>query len=270
MSSTFPSATETLGHDVCGKGPLPIIVMNDWLCDTSTWDGARPYLDTLHFKWVFADLRGYGRSRELRGTYTLAEAAGDVLALADALRFERFALVGHSMSTLVALHLSQHHADRVAATVLLTPPPPTGFGADDATIEASRALALGDDATRLAFWRQRAGTRLSAGWIAYKVARWRATSDPQAVSSYVTMFARDGLSSPSAIVPVPVLAVTGEQDAEPMRSESVLRTLTPLCEQLRVVAIAESGHYPMQECPPLLVAHVERFLVDVSALTAVT
>ena len=56
------------------------------------------------------DLRGYGRSRGRTGAFTLEEAAADVLALGDALGLTRFAVVGHSMSPLVALHLAPHHA----------------------------------------------------------------------------------------------------------------------------------------------------------------
>jgi pimeloyl-ACP methyl ester carboxylesterase len=52
-----------LGHETLGTGPTTVIVMNDWLCDTSTWDDARAYLDGARFTWVFADLRGYGRSK---------------------------------------------------------------------------------------------------------------------------------------------------------------------------------------------------------------
>jgi hypothetical protein len=57
-----------------------------------------------------------------------------------------------------------------------------------------------------------------------------------------------------------VLAVTGEQDVPPLRREAVLRTLGPLCDQLVVESLADSGHYPMQEMPPLTAALVERFL----------
>ncbi len=57
-----------------------------------------------------------------------------------------------------------------------------------------------------------------------------------------------------------MLAVTGEQDAEVMRHDAVTRSLQPLCERLVVTPIAESGHYPMQETPPLLVTIIERFL----------
>jgi 3-oxoadipate enol-lactonase len=251
---------DPIGHELFGAGPARAIVLNDWLCDTSTWDGARPFLDPARGAFAFADLRGYGRSRGRAGEFTLVEAAADVLALADALGWARFAVVGHSMSSLVALHLGQHHADRIERVVALTPPPPTGFGADDAALAASRALALADDATRLAVFAARFGARLSPAWARWKAARWRDAADPTAAAGYVAMFARDGLPDPTAPVAVPVLAVTGEQDAPPMRAEAVTRALRPLCAQLTVTALADVGHYPMQEMPPLTAALVERFL----------
>jgi pimeloyl-ACP methyl ester carboxylesterase len=249
-----------LGHDSVGSGLHRVVVLNDWLCDTSTWESARPYLDRGAFTWVFADLRGYGRSRGQAGAHTVAEAADDVIALADALGFARFTIVGHSMSTLVALHLAQQHPDRVDRAVILTPPPPAGFGADAATIDAMQALARGDDERRVRGVRTLLGDRLSEGWIRFKAERWRASSDPEAVAAYVAMFARDGLPDRAARVACPVLAITGEQDGEIMRSAAVSALLAPLCERLVLVALGQCGHYPMQECPPLLVQSVERFL----------
>jgi pimeloyl-ACP methyl ester carboxylesterase len=87
-----------------------------------------------------------------------------------------------------------------------------------------------------------------------------AGADPAAAASYVAMFARDGLFDPSARITVPVLAITGEQDAPPMRSGAVTSALGPLCDQLVVKPLADVGHYPMQEMPPLTVALIERFL----------
>jgi 3-oxoadipate enol-lactonase len=86
-----------LGHDSVGSGPRRVLVLNDWTCDTSTWEPARPYLDGDAFTWVFADLRGYGRSRGQSGAHTVAEAAADVIALADAQGLARFTIVGHSI-----------------------------------------------------------------------------------------------------------------------------------------------------------------------------
>jgi 3-oxoadipate enol-lactonase len=249
-----------LGHEIVGTGASRVIVLNDWLCDTSTWDGARAYLDTTRFTWAFTDLRGYGRSRSLAGAYTVREGAADVVELAGTLGWTRFAIVGHSMSSLVALELAQHHAARVTHAVAITPPPPTGFGGNEAMIAASRALALGDDAARATYFTARSSAHLSPGWAAFKAARWRATADPAAAAAYVLMFGRDGLPDPTARIAAPMLAITGERDAEPMRAAAVTAALTPICDRLEVVPLAAVGHYPMQEMPPFVVATLERFL----------
>jgi pimeloyl-ACP methyl ester carboxylesterase len=112
------------------------------------------------------------------------------------------------------------------------------------------------------------GDRLSDRWIRFKVERWRACADPEAAARYVMMFAREGVPDPTARVAVPVLAVTGEHDAEIMRCEAVTRLLAPLCERLVVTPLADCGHYPMQEAPPLLVTLLERFLAGEPASVA--
>jgi pimeloyl-ACP methyl ester carboxylesterase len=250
-----------LGHHTVGSGPRKVIVLCDWLCDTSTWDGARAYLDGVGFTWVFADLRGYGLSMGQSGEFTVEEASADVTDLADSLGWQKLAIVGHSMSCLVALHLAQRRPDRIERVVVLTPPPPAGFGADDAAVESMRAVARGDDAARSrALGARLGGDRLSPGWVRFKIERWRACADPEAVAGYAAMFARRGLPDLQAPVVAPVLAVTGEQDIPVMRREAVGKLLAPLCPRLQVLPLADSGHYPMQETPPLLVAVVERFL----------
>jgi 3-oxoadipate enol-lactonase len=249
-----------LGHETIGTGPATVIVLNDWLCDTSTWSGAQAYLDRTRFTWVMADLRGYGRSKEQPGQFTLHEAATDVLALADALHLAQFAIVGHSMSTLIALHLAQQHPERIRRAVVLTPPPLAGFGADDAALASIRGLALGDDSKRTQWLRMRLGERMSDGWVRFKAERWRAAADPQAVAAYAAMFAQHGLPDPSARIRVPVLAVTGERDVPVMRRDAVTEQLAPICDQLSVASLADCAHYPMQEAPPLLVATIEPFL----------
>jgi pimeloyl-ACP methyl ester carboxylesterase len=130
---------------------------------------------------------------------------------------------------------------------------------DDARRSAVRAIALGDDAHRLEWLRVRLGPHAPDGWLRFKAARWRASSDRNAVAAYSDMFPK-GVPQPDAMVSVPVLAVTGERDVEPMRCDAVQRDLSPICKQLVVTALMESGHYPMQETPPALIALLEQFL----------
>ena len=251
-----------LGVEVLGTGPHRVMVLNDWLSDTSSWGPSRPYLDTEERTWAFADLRGYGRSRGQTGAFCVEESAADVVELADHLAWSRFTVIGHSMSTLVALHLGQTRGDRIPDIVLVTPPPPTGFGYDNATHAAVREAALGDDARRMAILGMMFGPRLGPGWLRFKAERWRATADPVAAAAYVAMFGVHGIPDTTKPVQGSVLAVTGEQDAPPMRREAVERSLSPLCPRLTIASIQESGHYPMQETPPLFVSTVQAFLVE--------
>ncbi len=85
----------TLGYSVYGQGAEKVIVLHDWMGDASNYEPVIPYLDPNTFTWMFADVRGYGRSRNLKGAYTVEEVAADVFRLADALGWKRFHVVGH-------------------------------------------------------------------------------------------------------------------------------------------------------------------------------
>ena len=258
-SARMDETDSLLGYELVGAGGSRVVVLNDWLCDTSTWDHARVYLDVERFTWAFVDLRGYGRSRGRVGEFGVREAARDVLALIDSLGWKEVAIIGHSMSTIVALHLAQAHPARARRVVLITPPPPRGFGMDTATLEKTQAVVR-DDAARAEMIRARLADRYSTGWAAFKTARWIATSDAAAAAAYVAMYARDGLPDPTTPVPARVLAITGDEDMPVMRAGAVRESLGALCPSLEVTTIAGCGHYPMQEAPPRTVAVVEGFL----------
>lgn len=69
---------------------------------------------------VAPDLRGHGRSDHPTDpdAYSFEILAADVLALADDLGWERFALVGHSMGGGVAQLIALDHAERLTGLVL--------------------------------------------------------------------------------------------------------------------------------------------------------
>jgi pimeloyl-ACP methyl ester carboxylesterase len=214
------------------------------------------------FTFAFADLRGYGRSISLEGEFCLAESCQDVLHLTTALGWEQFSLIGHSMSTLIALRVAQQHPDKVERLILLAPPPPSGFGVDEKTLRGLEAIALTDDERRAQILAPQFGERLAPGWMSFKLRRWRETGAPNAVAGYCSMFARDGLPDLQTQVVTPTLAVTGEQDAPHMRSSAVSESLRPFCTDLSVTSVETSGHYPMQEAPPLTAAIVQQFIAE--------
>ena len=247
-----------LGYSEAGHGTQATLILNDWLGDTGSWDAARPYLDHAAFRWIWSDLRGYGKSLDLPGSYSAAEAAKDVIALADQLQVGQFSLITHSMSAMVALAIHLQQPDRISRTILVTPPPATGMQLPESARKGLIDLALGSDADRFAALRANWGDRLSEQWTAFKMERWRATAKPVAVAGYVDMFA---CTCPApAPIHSPVLIVAGECDAPPMRSAALDQAYRSYCSDLRIHSFANCGHYPMQEMPVLLTTVVQRFL----------
>jgi len=80
-----------LGYARHGHGPVPVLVLHDWLGDNANYEALQPWLDGQAFTHVFADLRGYGLSMALPGEFTVKEIAADGLALADRLGGDPFA-----------------------------------------------------------------------------------------------------------------------------------------------------------------------------------
>jgi 3-oxoadipate enol-lactonase len=248
-----------LGYERIGSGERRLLVMNDWVSDTSSWEGARYVFDTQNFTWLLVDLRGYGRSRHLRGQYTVEEVATDVLALATELGWERFSVVGHSMTTLVALHLAQTQPERVERAVLVAPVPPRGLGVDAGVLGYLQGMARGTVADRVAGLKATFGDAWSDRFWQFKAERWLSCAEPDAAAAYAKIFACDGLPDPTATVSRPVLVITGERDGAASRSAAMRAALEPLCSQLQVQPLQDCGHYPMQEAPPLVTTLIERF-----------
>lgn len=249
-----------LGFTTYGNGPTRVLVLHDWFCDHSSWDGALPYLTAGRFTYAFADLRGYGASRDIVGDCTLEEAAGDAIALADRLGWARFSLIGHSMSGLVVQRIAQLAADRVERVVAITPVSPGGMGLDPGAVAFMRSIALGTDEERYAAVGSMWGTRLSETWVRYKLRRWRETASPEAAAKYVEMWGATEISRAARGIATPMLIVAAAQDAPPFQAAALEASMVPFYPNARLISLGESGHYPMQEQPPLLATAIELFL----------
>ncbi len=60
-----------IGFTTYGEGPTRVLVLHDWFCDHSSWEGALPYLTPGRFTYAFVDLRGYGASKKIESDCTL-------------------------------------------------------------------------------------------------------------------------------------------------------------------------------------------------------
>src|SRR4051812_13633452 len=103
-----------------GAGGRPVMLVHGFTADRGEVDGVLEPLADLGWHAVAPDLRGHGASDRPTdaGAYSFELMAGDVLALADDLGWDRFALVGHSMGGAVAQLVALDHPERLTALVL--------------------------------------------------------------------------------------------------------------------------------------------------------
>lgn len=248
----------TLAHALHGRGPARVLVLHDWLGDRRNWDPLLPYLDGARFTYALLDLRGYGGSKALEGSYTADEAATDALAVADHLGWDRFAAVGHSMSGLIIQALALAAPARVTRLVGVTPVGPAGLPMPPEVRAALERVALDPSRRRVAL-RESWGERYSERWLDLKTERWTECSRPEAVLGYLRMYATTDLRERVRGLDVPVLAVAGEHDA-PWFQEGALRAAFSSYPRREVVTCRAAGHYPMQETPVALAMMMEEFL----------
>jgi pimeloyl-ACP methyl ester carboxylesterase len=81
---------EFIAHKQIGSGKEKVLVMHHWMGDSTSYDSMLPYLNTDDYTYVFVDLRGYGRSKEMQGAYSVEEASADAMKLIDSLAWNKF------------------------------------------------------------------------------------------------------------------------------------------------------------------------------------
>ena len=113
MTSIGDAELATWSH---GDGP-PVLLVSGLGGRAVFWDPVVPALSRT-FRLITHDHRGTGASTKSIMTYSVAQMAGDVLALMDALGIEKAHMVGHSTGGAITQHIALHHPERLDKIVL--------------------------------------------------------------------------------------------------------------------------------------------------------
>ena len=98
--------------------PPNVIFVHGWACGWQDWSGVISRLpDSVRVG--LARLPGSPDAVSLEGAITLSDCAAHVIAHANDLGFDRFALVGHSMGARIAIELAANWQGRVSHLLLL-------------------------------------------------------------------------------------------------------------------------------------------------------
>lgn len=247
-----------LPHEVHGDGAHKVFAVHGWFADRSAYAAVLPDLDRTDLAYALVDLRGYGEARDAAGPYTTAEAAGDLLVLADRLGWERFSVVGHSMGGAVAQRLAALAPHRLRRIVGVSPVPASGL-----PLAGEQAVLFTDAAdrpqNRRAIIDFTTGGRRPAAWLDRMVARSLQRSDAKAFRAWLDSWAGEDFHTDVEGCAVPALAVAGALD--PALSPEVMRqTWLSWFPRAALVTLQGAGHYAMDETPLELIRTVEDFL----------
>ena len=113
-------AYETGGPE---HGP-PVLLLHGWPDDVRTYDDVRPTLHAAGFRTFVPWLRGFGPTRFLSPSTPrsgqISAMAQDALDFADALRIDRFRIVGHDWGARIAYFLASLVPARVERMVTIS------------------------------------------------------------------------------------------------------------------------------------------------------
>src|SRR6202021_560924 len=200
-----------------------------------------------------------GERQQVRGEFTMAEAAADALVLADELDWDQFSVIGHSMGAKAAHQILLQAPGRVRKLVGLNAVPASAVPMD----EQGWALfsgAVEEPANRAAIIDFTTGNKLTKTFINQVVQHSVEHSDVEAFGAYLRSGAQDDFSDQvKTDTDPPVKLIVGVND--PALSADVMeQTWAVFFPNAELTILPDAGHYPMFESPVSLATSLQEFL----------
>lgn len=247
-----------IGHKLMGEGVSRVLVLHGWLDDHRVFEPMFDALNLESFTYAMMDCRGYGRSKELKGDYTIDEIAGDAFSLVEKLGWDWFFVVGHCMGGMAAQRMAANAPERVRAAVLIAPVPASGLHFDEETWALYEG-AVGDATKRAGVIDYSTGSRLSASWLDAVSLRSIANSSREAVAGYLEAWTKTDFSADMQGAAQRMKVLVGEYDPT-STPKSMNETILSWNSRAEMEVLPNCGHYPMLETPIYLATLIERFL----------
>ena len=269
----------------------PIVFLHGFPESHRTWRDVAPAL-AGEFRVIAPDQRGFGASDKPEGVenYRADRVVEDLIALADALGLGRFTLVGHDWGGAIAWLAALRHPDRIARLVIVNAPHPLVFQKSLIEDSAQRAASQYISAFRNpameqgiaamgweSFYTKTFGSHADVSRLAAEekqayLADWSA---PGALTAMLNWYRASDIvvprpgeaaeapawtRAPFPSIAVPTLVIWALKDVALLPVQ--LAGLAALVDDLRIVTVAEAGHFVPWERPEPVIAAIRDFMAD--------
>lgn len=247
-----------VGYETLGKGGHKVLVLHGWFGDHAMFNPMKDALSLDEFTYVCADYRGYGKSKSIRGDYTMAEISKDAIELVDSLGWDKFSLVGHSMGGMAAQRVLADAPARVRKLVAITPVPASGVPFEGEVLKLFEGAATSLD-NRRAIVDFAVGGRLSKTWVDRMARHSQETSSTEAFAAYFKAWSKTNFVDAIKGNKTPIKVIIGQHDPS-LTADVMNATYIAWYPSAELEVIPNAGHYPMDETPIALATSMEAFL----------
>ena len=243
-------------HDHRPGADPTLVFLHYWGGSARTWELVITRLTGR--STLSIDFRGWSRSSDLPGPYTLEQLAQDTLEVIEAAGLTDYVLVGHSMGGKVAQLVAATHPKGLAGLVLVGSGP--AKPAAEITPEYRAGLSRAYDSNETAAGARDtvlSATALTEELKAQVVTDSRASA-PGARTEWPLHGIAQDITSQTKQIDVPVLVIAGEEDqVEP--TKLLRQNLLPYLANAQFDVISATGHLIPLEAPDRLTALITAF-----------
>ena len=233
-----------------GQGTPTYLLIHGWAVSGAVWEPVLAQWPASAGRVLAPDLRGSGFSSKPRKHYDLADYAGDVVALIDALGLTDLVLVGHSMGGTIAQMVALERADALRSLVLVSPVPASGVPFKDEDLRFMRSLAGHREGAE-----QVLGSMMVTRPPAEQFERMVtdvATVDMEAFLGGFDAWRTASFGDRIGGIRTPTLVLGGSGE-QPLSPEMLKTTVVDRIPGARFEELPGVGHYAQVECTELLV-----------------
>lgn len=255
----------------------PVLALHGWLDNAASFDRLAPLLaDCLHI--VAIDLPGHGRSdwRAPGASYHFVDYVLDVIAAADALGWQRFSLLGHSLGGAIASVFAAACPQRVDNLLLIEALGPLSKPVEETLTQLQRAIhdRQRTSGRRLRVFANRseaANARAQANSLSRAAAAiliergvktvpggYSWSSDPRLTQASPQRFSEAQVQAIIRAIRAPTLLITAQPSVEYVDRE-IFRQRIDCVTGIRAVTLP-GGHHLHLEDPQPVAATVRGFL----------